>query len=857
MPEERSRPFGKVLPPFRFSSQQRSKGKDDSNRQDGKVAPPAVPATPSKSSARTEPAMQLWDQAYDDLKRDEPRLFDFYETVLSHDLGSSKGAKKNIIEQTDRMKRRSQMEDLLNAGLDNTAKLAKAEIFFGDAIKIVLSVKEAIGSGLQAVPIAALAWTGICVVLQAIVPSHNQLLTLTFRRSFRIHPDETRTNREGIKKVVQNMKWYSSLSKLLLEETSQNNERFAELRALLADRILGLYKVLLKYIIKSICVNYRNSVLQYLRNLVRFDDWSGSLDDVIKAETYVQEAADQFGVTQANSYLGLLVDMHISKAQDEIMQKLCVADMTMEIESLQKRKDQLLEDSYKWILDNQEYKDFTDWHHGNTKRLLWIKGDAGKGKTMLLIGIVTELSDELNTQFDKSHLSYFFCQGTNDRLNTATAILRGLIWMLVRQQKSLIRHLDEYKHHGSTLFEAHAAFYKLKKILLSMLDDKTLERAYLAVDALDECKKEEPGLKELLELISEISEKNNKVKWLVTSRNETYIENIVDKNKTRTSLSLELNADSVAGAVKSYIDYKMRDLAARFERTYADCENSTLEEVRQVQAQVAEELHRKADGTFLWVALVFRQIDDDTDCGADKVLELVREIPPDLNGMYDRMMRQIIEQKDASSKHSKLVLLTMVNTYRPLQLSELVTLVALPKLAVPYNIVRLCGLLTIREDDKTVYFVHQSAKDYLTEHAKSEILSEIFPHGRAEGHHTIVSQSLEAMRAKLRRNIYDLDYPGFPISKVQAPHPDPLASIRYACVYWIDHFCEIENGHDRVGLCENGTIDVFLKKHFLHWLEALSLLKSMSEGVLSMAKLTGLLKVSHYFKPGRIPVNTD
>ena len=653
------------------------------------------------------------------------------------------------------------------------------------------------------------------------------------------------------------MKWYSSLSKLLLEETSQNNERFAELRGLLADRILGLYKVLLKYIIKSICVNYRNSVLQYLRNLVKFDDWSGSLDAVIKAETYVKEAARQFGVTQANSYLRLLVDMHISKAQDEIMQKLCVADMTMEIESLQKRKDQLLEDSYKWILDNQEYKDFTDWHHGNMKRLLWIKGDAGKGKTMLLIGIVTELSDELNTQFDKSHLSYFFCQGTNDRLNTATAILRGLIWMLVRQQKSLMRHLDEFKHHGSTLFEAHAAFYNLKKILVSMLEDETLERAYLAVDALDECKKEEPGLKELLELISEISEKNIKVKWLVTSRNETYIENIVDKNKTRTSLSLELNADSVAGAVKFYIDYKMRDLVARFGRTYADCENSTLEEVRQVQAQVAEELRRKADGTFLWVALVFRQIDDNTDCGADKILELIREIPPDLNGMYDRMMRQIIKQKDASSKHSKLMLLTMVNTYRPLQLSELVTLAALPKLAVPHNIVRLCGLLTIKEDDKTVYFVHQSAKDYLTEHAKSEILSEIFPYGRAEGHHTIVSQSLEVMRAKLRRNIYDLEYPGFSISKVKAPHPDPLASIRYACVYWVDHLCEIENGHDRVGLCENGTIDIFLKKYFLHWLEALSLLKSMSEGVLSMAKLTGLLKVSYYFKQGRIPANAD
>ena len=153
-----------------------------------------------------------------------------------------------------------------------------------------------------------------------------------------------------------------------------------------------------------------------------------------------------------------------------------------------------------------------------------MKGDAGKGKTMLLIGIVGELTAWLETHFDKSHLSYFFCQGTDDKLNTATANLRGLIWMLLRQEKSLIRHLDMFKDLGSTLFEARTAFYNLKKILQSMLKDKALERAYLVIDALDECRKEEPGLTELLELISEISEENHKVKWLVTSRNETYIE---------------------------------------------------------------------------------------------------------------------------------------------------------------------------------------------------------------------------------------------------------------------------------------------------------------------------------------------
>src|SRR5437667_10275681 len=100
------------------------------------------------------------------------------------------------------------------------------------------------------------------------------------------------------------------------------------------------------------------------------------------------------------------------------------------------------------------------------------------------------------------------------------------------------------------------------------------------------------------------------------------------------------------------------------------------------------------------------------------------------------------------------------------------------------------------------------------------------------------------MTQNLRRNIYDLQHPGCSIDKVEHPDPDPLAPIRYACVYWVDHLCKIKSSHDEVGLYDNGTIDVFLRKHFLHWLEALSLIKGISDGVLAIAKLIGLLTVS-------------
>jgi hypothetical protein len=531
-----------------------------------------------------------------------------------------------------------------------------------------------------------------------------------------------------------------------------------------------------------------------------------------------------------------------STAQDEIMQKLFVKDMTAEIESLQNRKDHLLLDSYKWILDNKDYQNFTDWHHGNTKRLLWIKGDAGKGKTMLLIGIIQELTGQLETHFDKPYLSYFFCQGTDASLNTATAVLRGLIWMLLRQEKSLIRHLDIFKDSGSKLLEDRNVFYNLKKILQNMLEDTVARRVYLIVDALDECRNEEPGLPQLLQLISEVSETHDKAKWLVSSRNLRDIETILEENKTRTRLSLELNAKSVAGAVDAYIDYKMAGLTERYRKAYAARKDPGIHErLRKIQDDVVKELCQKAEGTFLWVALVFEQIGR-AACGADKILELVRKTPPGLDKIYDQMMGQIDKLTDGYSEHCKRALSTANISYRPLQLSELAALAELPELAPHHDIVRLCGLLAIREEDDIVYFVHQSAKDFFSTSKGLNILLK----DQAEEHRRITHRSLELMRNTLKRDICSLRSPGSLLSEVKSVIDQGVfANVRYACSYWADHLRNVDDLRlDQIGLCDGGEVHTFLQDHFLHWLEALSLMGNVSNEAIVIRTLESMLLVS-------------
>jgi hypothetical protein len=44
-------------------------------------------------------------------------------------------------------------------------------------------------------------------------------------------------------------------------------------------------------------------------------------------------------------------------------------------------------------------------------------------------------------------------------------------------------------------------------------------------------------------------------------------------------------------------------------------------------------------------------------------------------------------------------------------------------------------------------------------------------------------------------------------------------------------------------LQDGGAVHIFLKTLYLYWLEALSLSKSMSKGVLSMVKLNALIQV--------------
>jgi NWD NACHT NTPase-like protein len=235
------------------------------------------------------------------------------------------------------------------------------------------------------------------------------------------------------------MDWYWKLSTLLFKEDTDDNYS-AELRGPLGKQVADLYKELLLYQVKSVCSYYKNRWVALLDDIIKLDDWDGSLQGVQRAEKAFQPDLNVYINHEILSNLRKLVEIakiaedkeaklrelallrdinqairdgvsqEKEKENNICLQKLYVIDPRAEIKAIENRKDPLLRDLCDWFLISDQYKNFTSWTDNNPHRLLWIKGDAGKGKTMLLIGIIRELSRQLES--NSPHLSYFFIQGT-------------------------------------------------------------------------------------------------------------------------------------------------------------------------------------------------------------------------------------------------------------------------------------------------------------------------------------------------------------------------------------------------------------------------------------------------------------
>ena len=99
---------------------------------------------------------------------------------------------------------------------------------------------------------------------------------------------------------------------------------------------------------------------------------------------------------------------------------------------------------------------------------------------------------------------------------------------------------------------------------------------------------------------------------------------------------------------------------------------------------------------------------------------------------------------------------------------------------------------------------------------------------------------MRIMEKHLHKDICGLQSPGISRAAIDPQTIDHWlpAEIQYACLYWVSH---IQQGMIRVR--DDDQVHDFLTRHFLHWVEALSLMGRAAESIGMIKTLQTLVEV--------------
>jgi nucleoside phosphorylase len=481
----------------------------------------------------------------------------------------------------------------------------------------------------------------------------------------------------------------------------------------------------------------------------------------------------------------------------------------------------LLRESYEWILENHDYVAWATREQGS---LLWIHGNPGTGKTMLLLGIIEELSKTALP----GHLVYFFCY--SGEVDSSTSILKGMIYSLLFDHPYIRAQVQKrYTHDGSHANSAEIFFFgDIFRFILSMIPRSP---TYILIDGLDECGK---GIQELKHLIQQTLNQFPYVRWIVSSRNDAEIERLASKVRPMIDISLQPSDAQVSKAVDSYLAWQISELSIPKLTAWS-------------RLRMRMDLERLSEGTYLWAQFACKELRSMTSYEPSRGFN---EMPSELTQMYARMMKKIsdtLSPEDLSVCTQLLAVMAVI--YEPIRVVNLPSVLKFPDLTDdPIDWVEKCSPLLIIRNDK-VCFIHESARKFL-------ILSKEDPaYFQSSAHAGLVLQSLSYLSDTLKQDICNLSDPGFSIEGKPFPSHNRLESVKYASLYWVDHLnqaCTLSGDGTFHELSD--AIDIFLRKFFLFWLESMVLLKSYSKGIHMIKALKDIVQVMITLTDDEVPL---
>lgn len=472
------------------------------------------------------------------------------------------------------------------------------------------------------------------------------------------------------------------------------------------------------------------------------------------------------------------------------------------------------------------------------ERIYWLQGKAGTGKSTIARTVARELAAH-----NRLAASFFFKRGGGDR-----GIARRLFTTIAAQ---LAQQLPTIAGHVRAAIEAtpdiagKALGVQFEKLILQPLEAVQCDPPMVmtvVIDALDEC----DGDQDIKVIIYQLSRENRltqaPVRFFVTSRFEPPI---------------KLGFQDIHG---KYVELPLHEIPkAEIERDIAAYIKSRVEQIRcqfglpsgwPLQDQV-QSLITMAVPLFIVAATACRFIEDERRRGGPKErLEIFlqcRTGSSSFNATYRPILDQMLGLDELGEEELiedfKQVVGSIITLAAPLSATALERLLQ----RSAEDLTRLLGFLHSVLDipskrSSPIRLFHQSFRDYLIDPKGG--VNEFFVDER-DTHEMLASRCLQLLRKRgnLKGDITGLRQPGKLRRQIEQRTIDRClpSEVQYACQYWVYHMrlskARLFDGHEAFQ---------FLQEHFLHWLEALSLIGRISDSIRLISELQSLADVSEF-----------
>lgn len=483
------------------------------------------------------------------------------------------------------------------------------------------------------------------------------------------------------------------------------------------------------------------------------------------------------------------------------------------------------------------------------KRIFWLCGKAGTGKSTISRTVAQKLHDD-----GLLGASFFFNRGRADRSH-AGLLFPTIAGQLADLFPDLAHAIAAAIDQDSRLCDKHFTV-QFDNILLKPLqrlkrDSFRNSGVILVVDALDECENKK-SIKTMLLLLSKIADITSvRLRIFVTSRPELPVE------LGFRTMSGDLHHDvRLEEAQEGSIAH---DIQVFYEDQFSKIRDATLYKIDELPAQWPGDeniglLVEKAVPLFIFAFTLCRFIADDPKRNLNIMLhESPHRSLLGLPGTYLPILNSVVVSEDDGKAQDRIldfkrIAGTIVLLFNPLTAIALASLLSLVIKDVDEVLCRLHSVLNIprapdgKMDCTTpITLFHQSFRDFLVDAASED--NNKFWINANETHRTLGMHCIRLLESGgLKEDVCGVVAPGtrkstVAKSKINSSLPEAVA---YACCYWVSHTIR---GGDRPK--DNGTVHRFLRKHVLHWIEALCWLQKLSHAFHYIDSLKSWVDVSH------------